>query len=293
MNESQIDTFLTIVEQGTFSRAAEVMFLAQPSVSHRIRALEEELDAALFLRTPGTAQLTPAGKAFLQEAKRLKKAFAIMHRTMRPYAGHPQKVLGFPAVMVQGNHAAYQAVMKLGNKAAPLQARIFNQPDEGRAALVHGDIDLFFCDVALKSFSGQQFARKRLFDGGAYACVHRGHHLAAHAQVTPDDLRGETLLAYSDSTFFSERMLQLLPQGQFAVQSGGSSSAEAARLLRPDFGVLLTNVRLAQEDWLVYRPLALGDLWPIGLVWLSSRQDDELLKLVEDISVLPIDLWRK
>lgn len=293
MNESQINTFLTIVEQGTFSRAAEVLFLTQPSISHRMRTLEAELDAALFVRAPGAAELTPAGKAFLHEAQRLQQAYAAMHRAMRPYADRQQIIVGLPALMIQGKYAAYHAIMELNQKETPLQARIFNRPEEGRTALLDGDIDLIFSDVSLPCFAGSKFARKRLFDGGAYICVHRGHRLASKRQVALEDLAGETLLTYCDSTFFSTRVLRMLPEGTIMRQQGGDSPEEAARLLRPDFGVMVTNVRLAQESWLVYRPLALRDLWPVGLVWLARRQDAALLLLAERISALPVDLWRK
>ena len=43
MNEEQIETFLAVARYKTFTRAAELMFLTQPTVSHRINTLEKEM----------------------------------------------------------------------------------------------------------------------------------------------------------------------------------------------------------------------------------------------------------
>ena len=43
MNYQDIKTFLTIVSSSSLSKAAEVLFVSQPALSHRLSALEEEL----------------------------------------------------------------------------------------------------------------------------------------------------------------------------------------------------------------------------------------------------------
>ena len=47
MNLSEIETFLTIVSTGSITRTADLLFLSQPTVSHRLRSLEEELQFPL------------------------------------------------------------------------------------------------------------------------------------------------------------------------------------------------------------------------------------------------------
>ncbi|HEY4298174.1 MAG TPA: LysR family transcriptional regulator [Paraburkholderia sp.] len=63
--------FLTVAEEGQFTRAAERLSMQQPPLSQQIRLLEEELGFALFLRMPRGVTLTPAGKTFAQDAQRL------------------------------------------------------------------------------------------------------------------------------------------------------------------------------------------------------------------------------
>lgn len=69
MNLRQLQYFLTIAEEQSFSRAAERLLVAQPSLSQQIKRLEQELGGPLLERLPTGVRLTAAGKAFLTEAR--------------------------------------------------------------------------------------------------------------------------------------------------------------------------------------------------------------------------------
>lgn len=293
MNEEQIDTFLVIERCGSFSRAAELLFITQPTVSHRIGALEQELGAPLFRRGPGPLALTPAGRAFLPQARRLQKDFALARRTLQPYAGKRQLIAGVPALMVQGSARPYRAIMTLPQARGRLRARILNLPQEGRRALLNGEIDLLFADTSHAVIDKEGFSRRTLFEDSAYACLHRGHRLAARPRLQLRDLAGETVLGYRDSTFFSHRMQELLRREGAAFHPSSASAQETAALLRPDYGVLLTNVRQAEDDWLVYRPLALPAAQPVGVLWRTADGSEALHAIIEAISDLPEEIWRR
>ena len=57
----QINTFLVVAEEGHLTRAAERLHASQPTVSAHVKALEEELETRLFIRTPKGMRLTEAG----------------------------------------------------------------------------------------------------------------------------------------------------------------------------------------------------------------------------------------
>lgn len=63
VNLERLRVFRTIVEEGSFRRAAERLFLSQPSVSQNIAALEREYDVRLFERKGRTIALTLEGRA--------------------------------------------------------------------------------------------------------------------------------------------------------------------------------------------------------------------------------------
>jgi DNA-binding transcriptional LysR family regulator len=76
MTLQQLTYFLAAAEHGSFSRAARALYLAQPSLSEQVRALESELGVALFVRAGRGVVLTEAGRAFRPEAERVLAALA-------------------------------------------------------------------------------------------------------------------------------------------------------------------------------------------------------------------------
>src|SRR5882757_3216695 len=71
MEFSQLEFFVTVVEEGSFSKAAERVFRTQPAVSIAIRRLEEEIGAPLFERSQKTPALTGVGELVYDYAKRI------------------------------------------------------------------------------------------------------------------------------------------------------------------------------------------------------------------------------
>ncbi|MDG9882120.1 LysR family transcriptional regulator [Pseudomonas putida CSV86] len=67
----QLRYFVEIAESGSFSAAAERLYIAQSALSRQIRELEQQLDTALFERTARLPRLTAAGTAFLPKARNL------------------------------------------------------------------------------------------------------------------------------------------------------------------------------------------------------------------------------
>ena len=74
MELAQLRAFLEAAERGSFRRAAEALFLTQPSLSARVHALEEELGVSLFHRMGRGVRLTEMGRAFLPYAERAMEA---------------------------------------------------------------------------------------------------------------------------------------------------------------------------------------------------------------------------
>src|SRR5260370_26494045 len=71
MEFSQLEFFVTVVEEGSFSKAALRVYRTQPAVSIAIRRLEEEIGAPLFERSQKTPMLTEVGALVYDYAKRI------------------------------------------------------------------------------------------------------------------------------------------------------------------------------------------------------------------------------
>ncbi|CUX19492.1 LysR family transcriptional regulator [Clostridium sp. C105KSO13] len=92
MNMSEIETFLTIVHTKSITRTAELLFLSQPTVSHRLSSLENELGFPLMIRSKGHKQveLTPKGLDFIVLAERW---MSLWKETMELQSNHEALLL--------------------------------------------------------------------------------------------------------------------------------------------------------------------------------------------------------
>ncbi|CCH29049.1 LysR family transcriptional regulator [Actinosynnema sp. NPDC047251] len=69
MTLRQFEYLVTVVDEGSFTRAAELLHVTQPALSHQIRALERSVGTPLLDRLPRAVRLTPAGRAWLPFAR--------------------------------------------------------------------------------------------------------------------------------------------------------------------------------------------------------------------------------
>ena len=85
METRQLEYFVAVAEELSFTRAAQRLFAVQSSVSSAIRALEAELHTTLFDRSTRRVALSRAGAAFLPEAKAaleaLERAKSVVQET--------------------------------------------------------------------------------------------------------------------------------------------------------------------------------------------------------------------
>jgi LysR family nitrogen assimilation transcriptional regulator len=89
MDLRQLKYFVQIVETGNFSRAAEVLRIAQPSLSQQIKSLEEELDVKLFARHARGVTTTEHGQQLYDHARRILQEIDDAKATLRSQTSNP------------------------------------------------------------------------------------------------------------------------------------------------------------------------------------------------------------
>lgn len=87
MSLRQMEYFVTVVQEASFTRAADALHVTQSALSHQIKALENEVGGALLERLPRGARLTPMGRAFLPGAELAVRSAARARRAARAAAG--------------------------------------------------------------------------------------------------------------------------------------------------------------------------------------------------------------
>jgi len=137
--------FIAVAEELNFTRAAERLNTAQPSLSQQIRNLEQELGVPLFIRTKRSVTLTAAGAVFLDEARltlaQARRAIASARQSAQ--AGESTLVLGFsPAAEIK---LFPSTLTSLRASFPKLRLEFRSMTTLGqREALLHNEIDLAF-----------------------------------------------------------------------------------------------------------------------------------------------------
>jgi len=297
MNENQIDTFLAVVQQGSFSRASEILHISQPAVTYRIRMLEEELGAKLFDSGVFNAKLTAAGHVFYEEAQRLSEALYQTRQRMLRFAPQDVLILGFPERMLSDNHAFLQIMDRCtrllgGGDGTLVQSKKLDHAPLHVRQLLRGEVDLVFADLEIEELRGEQFERRRLFDDKARVCMHKKHPLAGRKSLRISDLRKESICLYEDSSSFPMRIGQVLTEKGITMEAKSAPSFVQLlpRLLMGDV-ISISDQRPISHEELVYVPLDMERSIDVGIAWLKERTTPRLRQAVHIIESMPWDVW--
>ena len=99
MNTRHAQLVLAVVREGSFTAAAKSLFITQPTLSHQIRQIEEQLGSPIFIRSKTAIELTPAGHVYVQAARRILQIETQMNEALGALSGTSEGILrlGLPA----------------------------------------------------------------------------------------------------------------------------------------------------------------------------------------------------
>ena len=100
MELAALQAFLAISDQGSYSAAAEHLYLTQPAISKRIKGLEEELEVKLFERVGRRMHLTHAGRVLLPKAREL----VLQAQDMKHLASNLHSEVAGPLLLGTSHH---------------------------------------------------------------------------------------------------------------------------------------------------------------------------------------------
>ncbi|WP_261543418.1 LysR substrate-binding domain-containing protein [Burkholderia multivorans] len=177
--------FLAVAEEGHFGRAAERLHIVQPALSVQVRALEDELGTALFVRSTRKVMLTDAGRLLVTEARRTleqaERAKTLIQRAARGETGVVR--IGFVGNAVATGrlsddltafHAAWPDVALELHEMAPAA-----QQD----ALLAGRLDIGYCPAFGTAFDPKLSVRT--VGSWAWQVVMSDRHPLAKRRTVP------------------------------------------------------------------------------------------------------------
>jgi len=193
----ELECFIAVAEELSFTRAARKLHLAQPPLSRHIRALEEKLGATLFDRSGRKVALTAAGAIFYEETRAVLPQLNHAGESIRRFAsGETARLrLGFVSAVL--SPALVEVLRRFRELHPTVQLMMQDcQPAEQLAALRQGTLDGGFVGLQPSGRTdGIQFVswcREPLA-----AFVPFGHALAGRRQIDLRDLAGEAFVAVS------------------------------------------------------------------------------------------------
>lgn len=157
--------FRAVAEAGSFTRAAAIIGLRQPTLSQQIRQLEDELGAPLFHRARRMCRLTPAGEMLLPYARRVLGEMENLRQSLDDLSGLKRGSLTVAALPVLSHRIMPLAVARFHAEHPDIRVRMLEMSvDDMEAALVQGTVEMGigYMPPAAKSLRAQLLFQEEL-----------------------------------------------------------------------------------------------------------------------------------
>lgn len=286
MDIRSLEYCATIARLGSFTKAAETLYVAQPALSIAIRKLEDELGVPLFVRQPRRVTPTAEGELLLRRAERVFQELDSLRRELRDVAELKQGevkialppmfgIQFFPQLMVDFR-AAYPGLTLTVTEGGA---------DDIRRLLDSGEIDLGMLDARRVPAGWQQVPA---VDDEMVLCVSPDHPLAAREWVTAKDLDGLDMVLL-DHTFLHRHILDAMCDAagvryQVVLQCNLVPLIRRAAASGMGAATLLRSIVLDAPD---LRPVPFRPSQPIrlSLCWRDDRYLSKANKAFVDFAV--------
>ena len=217
MTLQQIFYALTVSECGSMNRAAEKLYISQPTLTSAIRSLENELDIRLFSRTNQGVKLTAEGMNFLRDARQIYQQYELL----KDRYGEKEKMKQKFKVSAQHYSFATKAFVETVKKYGAYEYEL--EISETRTMDVINDVGNSIAEVGIlylsdynrkyleKLFRERGLIFRELVKASAFVYLYREHHLAGKSQISFEDLKDYPNMGFDQgeggSLYLSEEIL--------------------------------------------------------------------------------------
>ena len=230
MTTKQIDYCIALARTLNFSRAAEQMFVSQPTFSYQIRLLEEEIGFTLFERSGKGAALTPAGAQFVSFLSGMREELKRAVEQGQNFSAKYQDSISVSLMVRQAVYFLPEAMRLFAEARPDVQITPKFQYENGMDGFLKDETDLLF---SLKEHTRHVpgIVVHELFTSHIYLIARRDDPLAEKNRIAESDLYGRTLMVGGGS-----------PAALRAVQHRLLATGRIGWFNSPDHDTTLTNV---------------------------------------------------
>lgn len=257
----QLRYAVTVAEYCNFSRAAEKLFITQPTLSQQIQRLEQELDFPLFSRDSRHVTLTPEGKSFLKSAENVLREFEALQKEVQRIQNRQAYQITFGTCPVSSPFIS--GAIPLFLKDFP-QARLTlyeAYEEELIDMVIKNELDLAL--ISLPEHHIQREFLRVIPIQEEYICVvvHKGHPLAVHSEVKLEELLSHQLVFSSPKSGLRKMLFDAFASQALSPPETIELTSIYARtelILNGAVGVTLSG----QKTWHVQRDVLLVPIAP-------------------------------
>ena len=285
--------FVAVAEELNFTRAAEKLHLAQPSLTRQIHNLEQELGVRLLNRTKAVVTLTEEGRSFLVDAKRLvAQSLESMHAVQRLSRGETGQLnVGYLSKL---NFDLLPGTLLEFTRACPeIAVNLFDMsPAEQIRALEARKIDLGLVGVRPPEHHKSQ-ANSLVWESiGQHELVvvlPAGHELAKNKRIKLEELKPLFFVAMSETTHPGSHawLCSVCQKAGFTprILQEVELESDLLRFVADGFGVTLSREQIKRlpHPGVVFRRLAeplRADYW---ITWHEGNRSKSLHAYVQII----------
>jgi len=188
-----IQAFITVVDAGSFTAAAERLGFAKSAVSRRVSALEERLGVQLLHRTTRVLNLTETGRSFYDHGTRILADLEEAEAAVQQEHGELRGTLRFALPLSFGVRHMCGPIATFSKQHPRVKFDL--DLNDRRVDLIEDNFDLA---LRIGRLTDSSLIARRLFDVRAVVCA-SPHYLNVHGvPETPDDLQDHQCLVYSN-----------------------------------------------------------------------------------------------
>jgi DNA-binding transcriptional LysR family regulator len=209
MDFAALQAFLAVAETGSFSRAAERIYLTQPAISKRIATLERRFDAQLFDRIGRRVQLTEAGRALFERSRSILAELDDAKRSLANLSGQIRGSLSLATSHHIGLHRIPDTLKRFHARYPDVRLDLrFMDSEQACHAVVRGELELAV--VTLPPAPIAQLRCEHVWHDPLDVVVAPNHPLAARRSATVRALLDHPAILPGPGTYTREIILKAL-----------------------------------------------------------------------------------
>ena len=197
MDLRQLEHFIAVANEMSFSRAAQQVHVVQSALSTSVSKLEKELGVELFDRSKQQIKITPAGEVFRERAQHVIQTAQSAKDSMRVYHGELTGTIDLGSLIAFGKLDVPRVLGEFHRKYPAVRIKL-RQSQTGSAAylpaIAAGTLDLAFISAPNRFPAGIEM-RLLSEEPMVFAC-RRDHRLASRRHVAVSELTDEDLIGF-------------------------------------------------------------------------------------------------